>query len=485
MATKQKTQQELDEEEKKKAEQAAATPELTSVTLPNAAPSAGTTGETLNTQVVPGGTTYDPITKTIRVATTSTAPVVPLSTEESTTAPTFRTGVSQTTPAMEFLEPAADAVARPAAPAPAPAPALASAPAPALASGDNSTGQSAYKPNPNSIIPEVITTKSQAAQDARIANLQTIQTPYGEIKATPEQAARYNKSPEMVQLEIDALKKAPYGGKPLTDEERKKLSPEEFDRRVKEAYAPVTRKEMDTREAQIRELENKRNRLAGEARDEKFLQNMDTLRKNRKTVMDADRKNFPAGKKGDKAFEAKWNSPAYRSIVDQQDQLFIYGKEAPPKKENPEWFKAYQDKSVSMTGGGVGSDEVAREVDRMRRAETAARQRSMGRRVTSAGAPRKSSTKELEERAVAAIAGKRRVANATQEARFTEEEAQKANRELIKKFNEVAVEDPDLQDMDPNEVVRVLGPVRARKFLEKEIQLRDTKRPTMTAPGPK
>ena len=280
----------------------------------------------------------------------------------------------------------------PAAPAPAPAPA---APAPAAPA------------------PAAPSKKEVTAAEIR-ATGNFIETPYGVMQATPEQAARFNKSPDMVQVEIDALKKAPYGGKPITEEERKTLPPDEFDKQVKEAYAPITRAEIDARAARIAELEGKRDRIAQENRDERYLTNIEKLRGNRKAVMEADRKNFEDSEAGQRAFEAKWNSPQYRSIIDQPSVVLPeYSGRSTAKV--PDWFQSRLDAFEPMARPTASSDVIqkAREMEREQNA-VRAEGRRQGR--SSSELPPRVSRAGLEEKAGRQIANKQEQVAAAKEA---------------------------------------------------------------------
>jgi hypothetical protein len=239
---------------------------------------------------------------------------------------------------------------------------------------------------------------SLARPAAPASPVTTIQTPYGTIEATPQQAARFQKSPEMVQVEIDAIKNAPY-----------RTPKGEFD-----VPAPITRGEIDERAARIAELEGKRDRIAEENRASKYLDNIEKLRGNRKGVMDADRKNFPDTKEGQKAFEEKWNSPQYRSIIDQPSLVTpeYTGKRS---TENADWFQSRLNAFEPMMPT-TATPEAVRDARQMERAQNAVRGAMRRRGASSSELPPKLTRRELEEKAARGIANKQEQIGAAQEA---------------------------------------------------------------------
>ena len=164
--------------------------------------------------------------------------------------------------------------------------------------------------------------------------------------------------------------------------------------------------------------------------ESRYLDRVQTLRDNRAARMADDRKNFAEGEEGDKAFAAKWNSPQYRSIIDQTSVVApeYTGKRNPD--ELSDWFKQRQAEFTPMMGGTGGSDAVEREVQRRERAETAARRAFKQKTGSMVGAPPKNTRKDVTEQVVGETAAKARVTKSIQEARFTLEEFEQREKAL-------------------------------------------------------
>lgn len=175
-------------------------------------------------------------------------------------------------------------------------------------------------------------------------------TPYGMVQATPEQAQRigaFDASAEGLAAQALRSQRLTSGRSPIANIGG--LSDAEFQKQLQAGTAPITREELDARDARIRQLEDQSKAQAEASRANTYLNRIETLRKNRADEMTKDRKKFAEGKKGDKAFAAKWNSPMYRSIIDQPSVVSpeYTGKRNP--KELSDWFKAKQASFVPMT----------------------------------------------------------------------------------------------------------------------------------------
>jgi len=168
----------------------------------------------------------------------------------------------------------------------------------------------------------------------------------------------------------------------------------------------------------------------------RYLDRIEKLRKNRAGVMAEDRKKFAEGEAGDEAFAAKWNSPMYRSIIDQPSVVSpeYTGKRNPD--ELSDWFKAKQASFVPMTATlepmtGIAAKGMDRAI---RQQDAAARQAARDRGFTGVAVPGMTSSQGRQAIIGANVAAADRAAQQAQEGA----EQFRANSKLLEDFYKIA-----------------------------------------------